>query len=612
VFVYGVEHWRRGAAAQATRTEGQRFVALAGCLLGADAPRLVYRAHDVRQRLRALAMDTPLALAPTWIDPCVPLARALAVEGQRVDVTRTVTAAPTRVGRRARALALQVARVGLVWQVRGGDPEVDMDTLADDLVQTAAELELAGVVLPRTGTLRASPDAPLAPTPLPLPAPTPLDLPGLDPLPLGSPRRFLVGSPLPALSAVRVDASGVWVEPRGNTPARAWRVRAQGLVRILPEDGRADGLAPVLLDGPASVLGLGRVAAPPPRTPNAAVSLDAVSTERALWLAEAVRGNAPVLARLPITATQAATALRLAPPTPTFASPAGPTLPSEEVALGQDGHAVYAAFTMHTALDAVGVGVVRAQEGGRTTVSPVPFVTGPWTLRAQHPQLSFCRTRDTLWLVASGHSGWQIGRIDGEGVHAVVTVTREAGARDPAATVRCDAAAMVVHGATRPRHSPILRCAHGECTRVEPWAPMHPRDLVAYATVGADGERVMHPEWPWRVVSLDDGSLLAVRAAGTICALSRWSPQRPSWTTERVLFDAAATEHGVTLRTLELYAEGSTALLALGLPGGLALLTSSDGGRSWSGPAGMRPSRAQNPASAPGDAPIMAARGRRW
>ncbi len=612
VFVYGVEHWRRGASARATQTEGARFMALAGCLLGPDAPQLVYRAQEIRQRLRALAMDTPLALAPSWLDPCVPLARALAVEGARVDVTRTVTAAPTHVGPRARELALQIARVGLVWQVRGGDPEVDMDTLAELLVRTAAELELAGVVLPRTGTLTASPGAPMAPAPAPLPRPALIELPGLDPLPLGTPRRFLVGSPLPALSAVRVDPRGVSIEPRGNTPARAWQVRAQGLVRILPEDGRADGLAPVLLDGPAAVLGLGRVAAPPPRTPLAAISLDALATDRALWLAESVRGNAPVLARLPVARAEAATALRLAPPTPAFATPGGPVTPSEEVALGADGRDIYVAFTAHTGPAEVRVGVVRAQEGGaRPAVAAVPFAAGPWSLRARRPGLSFCHTRGGLWLVAAGYDRWHLGRVGADGVHEALEIPRDPGFLDESVVVRCSEAAMVVYGASRPRRSPVVRCAGDGCARVGPWAPMHPRDLVAYTTVGPDGERVTHPEWPWRVASLDDGSLLAVRAAGTLCALSRWTPGSLGWSPERVIFDAAAAEHGVTLRALELYVEGSQALIALGLPGATALLASDDGGRSWAGPGGPNPSAIPAARSAD-DAPVMAARGPRW
>lgn len=608
VFVYGVEHWRRGAAARATRTEAQRFVALSGCLLGPDALARVYQAHEVRQRLRALAMETPLALAPTWIDPCVPLARDLALEGARVDVTRTVTAAPTQVGRRARELALQVARVGLVWQVRGGDPEVDMDTLAELLVRTAAELELAGVPLPRTGRVEPTPGAPVAPLPTLLPRPTLLDLPGLEPLPLGTPRRFLVGTPLPALAAVRVGSAGVWVEPRGNTEARAWRVRSQGLVRILPEDGRADGLAPVLLDGADTVLGLGRVAAPPPRTPNAAVSLDALAADQALWLAESVRGNAPVLARLPVARNEPATALRLAPPTPAFATPRGSVTPEEEVALGGDGRQVFVAYTVHSAATVSEVSVLRAPTRARPVVSPVPFGSGPWRLAGARPSLSFCATRDGLWLLAAGRDRWRIGRVTAEGVEDVWRTAAPAsgGALDVAVTVRCNAAAMLVHGAVRPRHNPVVRCAGARCGGVAPWVPPHPNDLPAYTTAGPDGRRVTHPEWPWRVVALDDGSLLAARAVGTVCAVSRWTPGAAAWGPERVVLDAAATEHGVTVQSLELYADGGRALLVVALPTGLALLGSDDGGRSWAPPATTRGVRGARGAA------IVAATGRRW
>ena len=115
VFAYGVEHWRRRTAARAGRSERERFAALSLCLVGPEGARRVDHVDETRQRLRRLAMDTSLTTAPTWIDRCLPLARALTVEGAAVDVTGRPGSVRTQVARRAgeltRAMGLSLIHI---------------------------------------------------------------------------------------------------------------------------------------------------------------------------------------------------------------------------------------------------------------------------------------------------------------------------------------------------------------------------------------------------------------------------------------------------------------------------------------------------------------------
>src|SRR5581483_2641703 len=124
--------------------------------------------------------------------------------------------------------------------------------------RTAAEIGLA------SGHTAAMPsgvgtDGPVAPTPVALPRMARLSVPGLFPLPVGGPGRFMVGAPLPLASTVSVSEHGLRVDAVANLDARYWDVTPSGLVRIAVEEGAPDGLSPVLLDGPGSTLGFGRI-----------------------------------------------------------------------------------------------------------------------------------------------------------------------------------------------------------------------------------------------------------------------------------------------------------------------------------------------------------------
>ncbi len=589
-FAYGVEHWRSRASARANRGERERFHRLAECLLGHDGDALVYAPGEARRRLRALAMATPLTPAPTWLDRCVPLARDLAVHGSAVDVTGTLSSVPTHVGERARELALALAQVGLAWQVRAGDPDTDMDRVADLLTHTAAEIGLASARPTRgipdpAGALRA-------PVAQPFPRMAHLGIQGLVPLPLGTPGRFLVGAPLPLASTVSVSEATLRVDAVANVDARYWRYTPQGLVRIVAEEGASDGLAPVLLDGPAGRLGSGRIAGPPRDTDRAVVALDAASTGGVLWLAEAVRGQPPTLCRL--APGTAATAARLAPAP--VAEPHAPP-PDEEVAVGTDGPTILAAFTRHTpGLGTVLVSLVRAVGGARAAVEPMAVTGDPWTVEGRHPRLAFCQGGTSTWLFAAGRDGWRAGLVRARSlvgaaaVHTLPGRSADGGAAparhwDETLTVRCVGDVALAYGRERPRASPLLLCrATPEgpvCTALPAPPSPQPVDLALFATEGLHGERTVHAEWPFAAVPLPDGAVVAARAAGTMVAVTRLDPGATRWRPERVVLDAAADEHGSTVRGVELYAAGPRVLLVTATAGELRAAATEDGGGAW-------------------------------
>ncbi|MDO9017877.1 MAG: hypothetical protein Q7V43_13260 [Myxococcales bacterium] len=571
VFAYGVEHWRSRTAARAGRSERERFAALGLCLVGPDGARRVDHVDETRQRLRRLAMDTSLTPSPTWIDDCLPLARALTVEGAAVDVTGRPGAARTQVARRARELTRAMSRVGLVWQVRAGDAETDLDLVAELLARTAAEIDLAtggGMVFESKGRR--------APAVTPMPTPVTIDLPGLFPLPLGSPRRFLVGTPAPAISAVSLGLGAPTVVVRARDEARVWSLGPSGLVRVLPEDGRGDGLSPVLLDGVDAALGVARIAAPPAGVDPTGVRLDGVVRDGVFWLGEAVRGQGPVLARLPVAGREPATAVRL------LQSSVSST-EDERIAVGEGTAAVFAAYTTPEG-DGAAVRVVRATGGARAAVLPVP-VPDAWRTRDRRPGLTMCRTGATLWLAVTGRDQWRLATVDGAAAREVWSARPGPGRRfDEAATLRCDAGGLLLHGRERPRSSPVVWCGARGCGSVEAPATPQPVDLPVYVTPTAQGGRRMHPEWPQRFARTAHGTVLSARASGTIVGVQRRGAGDGAWGDERVLLDAAATQHGALVQGVELYSDATRVLLVVTTAGGLHLLETRDEGRSWHGP----------------------------
>lgn len=576
VFAYGVEHWRRRASARVGRSERERFAALSLCLVGPEGARRVDHVEETRRRLRRLALETPLEPATTWVDACLPLARALAVEGAAVDVTGRPGAASTQVARRARELTRALSRVGLVWQVRAGDLETDFDQVAEFMARTAAEIDLAtgGASVFASKGVRA-------PTVPPLPAPLTVEVPGLFPLPVGGPRRFLVGTPAPSLSAVSLRGSSAVVTVRANDEVRAWSLGPPGVVRVLPEDGRPDGLSPVRLDGVDAALGVARIAAPPPGVDATGIRLDGVVRDGVFWLGEAVRGQGPVLARLPVQGREAATAVRLAP---AAAVEPGERAPDEHVAVGEGSAAVFAAYTAPTD-DGVAVRVARASDGARAAVVPVEVPEG-WRGYARRPELAMCRTGSTLWLVVTAGDRWRVATVDARSVNEVWSELPAEGRRfDDAAVLRCEPGGVLVYGRERPRSSPVLWCSGGGCTAVEAPAAQQPMDLPVYATPTPRGGSRAHAEWPLRFARTGRGTLVAARASGAVVGVRRRATAEGPWGDERVVFDAASVQHGASVLGLEAYADGARVLVAVTTATGLHLLESRDDGRSWRAPA---------------------------
>ncbi|MFO0626888.1 MAG: hypothetical protein U0325_14855 [Polyangiales bacterium] len=565
---FGVEKWRRNTARRATRAERARMSALVTCLLGDDGHGFARDVGRTRTRLRGLAMQTSLTPAPTWIDRCIPLADALAREGLRVDTTAAPTRAATNIAAPARDLARALRRVGLVWQVRAGDPDADLEAVAVLITRTSTEIDLADepsgadrVDGPRAPALRA------APTPLRLP------LLGARPLPVGDPSRFFVGAPLPTLSRVRVVGHRAEAEVVSNDDARAWRLRPHALVRVLGEDGAADGLAPLQVEGLDGPLGRGRMAAPPPGVPLSGVSLDATRWGDALWVAHAVRGTTPVIARMPSRAGEPTTAARLgdAPPGDSDA----------EVAVGGDGRAVFATHTLRAG-DAFSLRAVRAGRGVRAAVLPVPVDPAAWTVPGRHPGLAMCSADDGLRVALTGRGRWVMGALRGEGL-TVLTEVQGAGF-DEIATLRCDARGSLLYGRDRPRASPMLWCAGGRCERLAPWSPPQPVTLPDWTVADLRGDRRTMPEWPLRVVRGLRGGFVAARAAGTVVAVTRCAAAGAAWEPERVVFDAAAQTPGERVDDVELYADGERVLLVIAAAGELRILRSVDGGARWEHP----------------------------
>gem|GEM_PF-1230017 len=585
-FVYGVETWRSRASARASRAEQARFHAVVTCLLGADGARLAYSPAEARRRLRALAMETPLAPAPTWIDRCVPLLRDLAVGGAEVDVTHDPRGAPTAVARHARELALLTARVGLVWQIRGGDPVFDMELIAEALVRTATEIDLAAVA-----PTRESMKGPRAPLSVGLPTFARVPFGALLPLPSGTPGRFLAGAPTPLLSTVTVRDGDVRVEALAADDARWWRVVPGGVVRVVAEEGAPDGLSAVHLDTFFGGVGTGRIAAPPQELDPRAVSLDAVVHGRALWLAEAVRGRAPVLARLPFGGVggEAATAARLTRG-PADAA-ADNTRVEEEVAVTAAGRSVVAAYTEHLARTGlVAVRAVRADGGERAVVHELAAGGEPWALRGRRAGLGLCASQGATWLFAATGDEWRVGVVRDGAIADVARASRVEGRNwDDSLTLRCSPQGVLAYGRERPRRSPVWRCLAGadavaRCDELPRLDATQPGDLDPWTTLSARGERRAHPEWPLGFALTRDGTVVALRVAGTIAAVSRLPRGAERWGAERVVFDAAAEEARRTVYGAEVYSDAGRVVVAVSDTAELAVMRSDDDGVTWRAP----------------------------
>jgi hypothetical protein len=283
-----------------------------------------------------------------------------------------------------------------------------------------------------------------------------------------------------------------------------------------------------------------------------------------------------VLARLPVAGREPATAVRLLPES------VSPT-EDERVAVGEGTAAVFAAYTAPEG-DGAAVRVVRATVGARAAVLPVA-VPDAWRTHDRRPGLAMCRAGATLWLAVTGRDGWHLATVDGGAATEVWSARPGQGRRfDDAATLRCDAGALLLHGRERPRWSPVAWCAAGRCGAVEAPTTPQPVDLPVYVTPTAEGGRRMHPEWPLRFARTARGTLISARASGTMVGVQRRGPGDGAWGAERVLLDAAAAQHGALVQGVELYSDATRVLLAVTTATGLHLLETRDEGRSWHGP----------------------------
>jgi hypothetical protein len=132
----------------------------------------------------------------------------------------------------------------------------------------------------------------------------------------------------------------------------------------------------------------------------------------------------------------------------------------------------------------------------------------------------------------------------------------------------------------RGRSSPLILCEEDSCRSIAPPTVYLPLTMPAYTTRTANGRALVHSDWPV-VAARAKGTLVFARAAGSIVAVSLRGPRDAQWERERVVFDAAASQHGVMVQGLGLYATGEQLTLAISVPEGLQILRSHDRGASW-------------------------------
>jgi hypothetical protein len=583
-FVWGLERWRQAVAHRAGRSEQRRLIELANCLLGPDGATLLRTPDAARQRLRALALATPAEPTITWFDRCVPLAQSLARHASEVDNSVAPTAAQIRLADSARLLAQRMARPGLVWRMRVGDPEADMDPVVEQLARVASEIDLVveGEVALPAGAYR------VAPPPPEFPSSTVLSTTGLEPLPVGTPTRFFVGGPLPAVAEVVREGTRWSLHTLANEPAYAWRASAAGVTRVdVHLRAGEDGLAPLRLFRPGEDPVEARVTPVNEPLEGLHVAMDAVVSGRALWLAQWTPWNGTGIARfvpgreaLARTLAQADAGALDRALHPTHGRT---TAYDERVALAPLGEGVVLAYTTRDSAERAQLSLLAAPaDDDRTPLVPV---TSLQIEGARSPSLEFCaREGAAPWLFVGGARRWLALEVGLEGVTELARIDAERGRRfDDRLTVRCTREGAVVYGRDHTRSSPLLACTAGEGTRCRvltpPALPMLD-SLPLYTTRTPQGRQLSHPEWPLAIVQTD-GTLVAVQAAGPVVSLTVMPPGTSRWSEDRVLFDAAAHAHGAMVEGLDLYADDTLVTLAIAAPDGLHLLVSEDAGEHW-------------------------------
>jgi hypothetical protein len=580
-FIWGLERWRTSAAHHAGHSARARVLTLSRCLLGRDGPTLMRSPDAARRRLRALALQTSDEASVTWFDRCVPLARSLAMHASEVDNTRALTAAETRVAERTRYLAEAISRVGLVWRIRTGDPETDMDLVAERLAQVASEVQLAAP----DDRSDAEP-GPIGPDPAAEVTDTLIPTVGLEPAPLGTPTRFLVGAPLPSITEVIREGDGYRLAPIANEPAYAWRLSASGVVRIdVLIDRSDDGLAPLRTFRLDAEPVEARVTPVNDALTGIHVSLDAASAGTALWVAEWTPWTGTALARF--VPGRDATATTLVPASREAAARARDpelgrvTTDDEHVAIAPYQRAALVAYTA-----AVGDGTSTVRLATTLADSPRAEVVpvGERVIQGHAPSLEFCpRSHGDLALVIAGAHEWRVLRIDVVGATDLARVESRPGFTfDERVIVRCDANGLVAYARDHVRGSPVLVCGSQAETCVRSDAPPTPvlSTMPLYVTHTSNGRALAHAEWPMAFARAG-GTLVAARAVGPVVSVARKTVDAARWADDRVVFDAAARMHGYSVEGLDLYVQGDTLALAVATSDGLHILRSDDAGATW-------------------------------
>ena len=198
------------------------------------------------------------------------------------------------------------------------------------------------------------------------------------------------------------------------------------------------------------------------------------------------------------------------------------------------------------------------------------------------PGLEFC-PQDTghPWLFVAGHRDWLVLELTPSGSTERFRMAAPRNISfDEELVLRCENGHAIAYGKERGRSSPVIVCDEQRCEGFLP-PPIHISDTMPnYQTHMLDGRTRQHSDWPLSVVRVGETTIL-VRAAGPVVALSSRARRSPSWSPERVIFDASAQHEEVVIEGLSVYAQGEEMTLAISLPEGIRILRSGDRGEHW-------------------------------
>lgn len=578
--VWGAERWRRRAAVNAGTSERARAGSLARCVFGADALQVLRSPAAARTRLRLLSFATPAEPSVTWFERCIPQARAFALHAGEVDDTRGITAAPSHLRERSRVLLREMETLGIIWRTRSGDPDADLGRVVDAFTRVTSELEVSA----EGDALSREPVD--TPTPTPLPDSTLIPTQGLEPLAIGGPTRFFAGAPLPGLVSVEHEGGQWHVRTLATISSHVSVARPGGVLRIDARTGPTDdGLTDLRWIRPGLATEGVRVAPVDEALDGLHVDLDGfAASSDVFWLAQWTPAIGTVFARH--SPRRGWASFTLANSTPEMLERARhPTRGRTR------------SFDEHVAIAPLASGAViaytsRASSGEHSTVSlaAAPLDSDqPQIARLQDtrvagrvPELHFCRRNGGLaWLFIAANSEWIVLETDGARVTEKLRHPASVrGAFAERATVQCSDDHVVMTALERGRSTPMIVCEQDRCRAVNPPVFHQPLTMPAYSTRTPDGRALVHSEWPV-VAAMASSTLVFARGSGSVVAVSVRNASDGRWEPERVVFDAAAAQHGVTIEGLGLYAEGDALTLAVSVPEGLRVLRSADRGASW-------------------------------